>query len=85
MNFLRRIAAGIHAIFTTSPSVETIRRVKRTFWQVLASNTVVTVALAQVTNDAKALVQSSLLLVGTVFASYATNVLEDADVKKDRR
>lgn len=85
MKPIRSFAGAVGAIFSTRPSMETIRRVKRTFWQVLQSNAVVGVAVAKVTEDARALLVAVLALVGAVFSSYAQNVLEDAEKLKDRR
>lgn len=85
MKPIRSLAGAIGAIFTTKPSMETIRRVKRTFWQVLQSNAVVGVAVAKVTEDARALVVAVMALIGAVLSSYAQNVLEDAEKLKDRR
>ena len=85
MKLIRRILSAIKALFTTKPSAETIRRVKRTFWQTLQANVVVGVVAAKVAENAQALLLSVVALIGTVLASYATNVLEDADQKKDRR
>lgn len=85
MKLIRKIAGFAHAIVTTRPSQETIRRVKRTFWQTLQSSAVVGVATAKVAEDARALAVSVLVLIGTVLSSYAQNVLEDAEKLKDRR
>ena len=66
-------------------SNETLRRVKRTFWQVLAGGTFTGVVVSYLTEDIKALVVALATALMSVLASWAQNALEDLEGIRDRR
>lgn len=69
----------------TSPSHETIRRVKRTLLQAVAGGTFTSVAVAALGGDKTAVLVAACTAIGTVVAAYAQNLMEDAAAVRDRR
>lgn len=67
-------------------SNETIRRVKRTFWQVLAGSTlVVLISTLMDEFELKKLMTALATVFATIVTTYAQNVLEDTHKIRDRR
>lgn len=70
---------------TTVASVETIRRVRRTFLQALASGAFTGIGVAALGGDRKEIIIAFVGAMGVVVSTYFQNVLEDGDKIKDRR
>ena len=66
-------------------SNETIRRVRRTFLQALASGAFTGVGVAALGGDRREILIAFAGAMGVVFSTWAQNLLEDSSAMKDRR
>lgn len=66
-------------------STETLRRVRRTFLQALASGAFTSIGVAALGGDRKEVIIAFAGAMGVVLSTYFQNVLEDSERIKDRR
>ena len=68
-----------------APSKETWRRLKRTFWQVLAGGAVSATAITVFAESVSDLIKVAITGSAALLATFAQNVLEDQPAVPDNR